>query len=158
MCELEMSFICFVILKLNICIWDFSYDPMNCSMPGFPVLHYLPAFAKNSCPLSQWCNPTTSSSVIFFSSYLQSFPPSGSFPTQLALCIRCPKYWSFSFSICPSNEYSELISCRIHRFDLAVQGNPRVFSTTTVWDHQFFSAQPFLFSSTHILTWLLEKP
>ena len=65
---------------------------------------------SNSCPLSQWCHPTTSSSVIPLSSCLQSFPASGSrshFSHQVA------KYWSFSFRISLSNEYSGLISFRI---------------------------------------------
>ena len=63
-----------------------------------------------------------SSSVVPFSFWLQSFPASGSFPMS-ALCIRWPKYWSFSFSINPSNEYSGLISFRMDWLDvLAVQG------------------------------------
>ena len=75
----------------------------------------------NSCPLSQWCHLTISYSVLPFSSYLQSFPALGSFP--MSLCIRWPKYWSVSFSISPSNEYSGLISFRIDWLDLsAVQG------------------------------------
>ena len=66
------------------------------------------------------------SSVIPFSSCLQSFPASGSFLIESALCIRWPKYWSFSFSISPSNEYSGLISFRIDWFDLlAVLGTLR---------------------------------
>ena len=52
-------------------------NPMDCSMPGFPVLDYLP---ENSCPLSLWCHPNISSSDISFSSCLQSFPASGPFP------------------------------------------------------------------------------
>ena len=75
-----------------------------------------PGVCSNSCPLSRWCHPTISSSVIPFSSCLQSFPASGSFPMSV-LCIRWPKYWSFSFSISPSNEYSELISFRIEHSD-----------------------------------------
>ena len=64
------------------------------------------------------------------------------FCNQLVLCIRWPKYWSFSFSISPSNEYSGLISFKIDWFDLlAVQGLSRVFSSITVQKHQFFSAQ-----------------
>ena len=61
-------------------------DPMNCSTPGFPVHHTrlpcsspTPRVCSNSCPLSQWCHPTISSSVVPFSSRLQSFPASGSF-------------------------------------------------------------------------------
>ena len=63
---------------------------------------------SNSRPLNRWCHPTTLSSVFPFSSCLQSLPASGSFPmNQVAkyFCIRWPKYWSFSFSISPSNEY-----------------------------------------------------
>ena len=57
-------------------------DPMDCGTPGFPVLHHLPV-CSNSCPLSQWCHPTISSSVIPLSSCLQSFPASGSFLMSL---------------------------------------------------------------------------
>ena len=79
-----------------------------------------PRACLDSCPLSQWCHPTISSSVIPFSSCLQSFPASGSFPVMLALRIRWPKYWSFSIS--PSNEHLGLISFRMDWLDLlAVQ-------------------------------------
>ena len=61
---------------------------------------------SNSYPLSRLCHPTISSSVIPFFSCLQSFPVLGSFSNESALCIRWPKYWSFNFSISPSNEYS----------------------------------------------------
>ena len=68
-------------------------------------------------------HPTISSSVIPFSSCLQSFPASGSFSRSQFFCIRWPKYWSFSFSTNPSNEYSGLISFTIDWFDLlAAQG------------------------------------
>ena len=81
-----------------------------------------PRAYSNSCPLSQWCHPAISSSVIPFSSCLQSLPESGSFQMR-ALCIRWPKYWSFSFSISPFNVYSGLISFRMDWLDLlAVQG------------------------------------
>ena len=56
-------------------------NPMDCSMPGLPVHHQFPIVYSNSCPLSQWCHPTISSSVVPFS-HLQSFPVSGSFPTS----------------------------------------------------------------------------
>ena len=80
-----------------------------------------PGACSNSCPLSWWCYPTISSSVVPFSSYLRSFPASGSFSKESALWIKLPKYWSFRFS--PSNEYLGLISFRIDWFDLlAVQG------------------------------------
>ena len=74
---------------------------------------------SNLCPFSRWCHPTNSSSVSPFSSCPPSLPASGSFLMSW-LCIIWPKYWSFSFSISPSNEYSELISFRIKWFDLPV--------------------------------------
>ena len=78
---------------------------------------------SNSCPSSQWCHLTISSSVAPFSC-LQSFPALGSvFSNGLALYIRWQKYWSFSLSFSPSTEYLGLISFRIDWFDLlAVQG------------------------------------
>ena len=79
-----------------------------------------PGVCRNSCASSRWCHPAISPSVILFSSCLQSFPASV-FSSESAPHIRCPKYWRFSFSISPSNEYSGLISFRIDSFDLAVQ-------------------------------------
>ena len=83
-----------------------------------------PGTCSNSCPLSQWCHPAISSSLISFSSCLQSFPASGSFlMSQLFASGDQSIGWSFSFSISLSNEYSELISFRTDYFDLlAVQG------------------------------------
>ena len=67
------------------------------------------------------------------------FPNIRDFSNELTVCIRWPKYWSFSFSISPSSEYSGLISLKIDWFDfLAVWGLSGVFSSTTVWRHQFF--------------------
>ena len=80
------------------------------------------------------------------------------FSNELALHIRWPKYWNFSFSIRP-NDYSGLISFRMDCFDLlAVQGSPessltsQVFSNTTVKNHQFFGIQPSLWSNSDIHT------
>ena len=73
------------------------------------------------------------------------------FSSESVLPNRWPKYWSFSFSISPSSEYSGLISFRIDWLDLlAVQGTLRVFSNTTVQKHQFFHSQPSLGSNSHI--------
>ena len=83
-----------------------------------------PRVCSTSGPLSRECHPTISSSVAPFSSCPQAFPASRAFSSESVLCIRWPKYWSFSFSFSPSNEYSGLISCRIDWSDLlAVQGN-----------------------------------
>ena len=87
------------------------------------------------------------------------FPSIRVFSNESALHIRCPKYWSFSFNISPSNEHPGLISFRMDWLDLlAVQGTLRVFSNTTVQKHQFFGAQLSSQSSSHIHTWPLEKP
>ena len=96
-------------------------DPMDCSMPGFPVHHQLPELAqthpiKSVMPSNHLilCCP------LFFPSI---FPSIRVFSSESVLRIRWPKYWSFSFSISPSNEYSGLISFTIDWFDLlAVQG------------------------------------
>ena len=89
----------------------------------------IPGVYTNSCPLSQWCHPAISSSVVPFSSCPQSLPASGSCPVsqlfsnESALCMRWPKYWSCSFSISPSNEHPGLISFRMDWLNLlAVQG------------------------------------
>ena len=80
------------------------------------------------------------------------------FSDESALCIRWPKYWSFSFSISPSNEHPGLISLGWTGWiSLQSKGLSRVFSNTTVQKHQFFGAQPSL-SNSHIHTWPLEKP
>ena len=91
----------------------------------------IPGACSNSCPLSQWCHPTIWSSVVFFSSCLQSFPASGSFPMSV-LCIRWPKYWSFSFSISPSSEYSGLITFRIDWRFLILQSIVSTLCTSNV--------------------------
>ena len=86
-----------------------------------------PRVSSNSCPLSRSCHPVILSSLIPFSC-LQSFPPSGSFSGESALCTRWPRYWSFSFNISYFNEYSGLFSFRINSFDLlAVQGTLKSF-------------------------------
>ena len=71
-----------------------------------------PGACSNSCPLSRWCHPTNSSSVVPFSSCLPIFPSIRVFSNESVLPIRWPKYWSFSFNISPSSEYSGLISFR----------------------------------------------
>ena len=95
---------------------------MNCmqyTRPPYPSQSS--RVCSNSCALSRWCHSAISSSIIPFFFYLQFFPTSKVFNNESALCIRWPKYYSFSIS--PSDEYSGLISFRIDFFDLpAVQG------------------------------------
>ena len=124
--------------------------------------------------LATWCTAAGQTSLSFISprvcsnSYQLSVMPSNHlilccpffllpsiFPSirgssnESALCIRWPKYWHFSFSISPSNEYSRLIFFRIDWFALLLsKGLSRVISSSTIWKHQFFSAQPSLWSNS----------
>ena len=109
-----------------------SLPPHGLQHSRLPCPSPSPGACSNSCPLSQWCHPTISFSVIPFSSCLQSFPASGSFFSELALRISWPKYWSFSLSISPSSEYSELISFRIDWFDLLAVSKDSQESSPTV--------------------------
>ena len=132
-------------------------DPMDCSILGFPVLHYLPEFAQTHV---HWVSDAIQPSHPLPSSAF-TFNPSQHpvLSNKSALCIRLPKYWSFNFSISLSNVHSGLISFRIDWFDLlAVQGLSRVFSSTTVQKDKFFCVHPSVWSNSHINTWLLEKP
>ena len=128
------------------------WDPMDCRAPGFPVLHYLPEFAQTR-PLSQWCHPAISS--------FDPPPPASIrvFFSESALSIEWPKDWNFSFSISPSNKYSELISFRIDWFDfLAVQGTLKILIQHHNSKLSIFSTWPSLWPNSHICTWLLENP
>ena len=100
-----------------------------------------PRVYSNSCPLSRWCHPTISSSVIPFSSCPQIFPSIRVLSNESALHIGWPKYWSFSFNISPSNEYSDWFPLGWTGWiSLQSKGLSRVFSNTTVQKHQFFGA------------------
>ena len=106
------------VAQLCLTLW-----PHGLQQARSPYASPTPGVYSNSCPLSGWCHPTTSSSIVPFSSHLQSFPASGSFPRSQFFASRGPKYWSFSFSISPSNEYSGLTSFEMDWLDLlAVQG------------------------------------
>ena len=91
---------------------------------------------------------------------LPPIPPSiRVFSNESTLRMRCPKYWSFSFSIIPSKEIPGLISFRMDWLDLLEsKGLSRAFSNTTVLKHQFFHAQPSSQSNPHSHTWPQEKP
>ena len=98
------------------------FNPMDCSTPGFPVRHQLLELAHtHSHWVSDVIQPSHPLSSVFPSILLPSvFPSIRIFSSESVLCIRWPKYWSFSFSINPSNEYSGLISFRIDWLDLLV--------------------------------------
>ena len=109
---------CWAVTKLCPTLWGC----MDCSMPGFPVLHYLPEFAQIH---GHWVSDAISPShpLLLSSPSALNLSQQQVFSNELVLRIRWPKYLSFSFSNHPSNEYSALISFRIDWFDLlAVQG------------------------------------
>ena len=94
------------------------YDPIDCSTPGFsPCPSPTPRPCLNSCPLSRWSHPTTilCCPLLLHPSIFASIRV---FPSETVLPIRWPSYWSFSFNINPTNEYSGLISFRIDWLDL----------------------------------------
>ena len=97
-----------------------SFQPHRLQHTSLPCPSPSPGAYSNSHPFSQWCHPTVPPSVAPLSSCLQSFPSIRVFSNESALCIRWPKYWSFSFSISPSNEHSGLIFFQIDWFDLLV--------------------------------------
>ena len=131
-------------------------DPMDCSIPGFPVPHYLREFAQTLCPLSQWWYPTISSSVIPFSFCLQSFAASGSFPMRQ---LFASGGWSIGASalVLLVNIQGWFHLGLTDLISLWSKGILRVFSNTTDQKYQFFSARPYLWSKFLIHTWLLEK-
>ena len=113
---------------------------------------------SDSRPSSQWCHPAISSSVVPFSSCPPIPPSIRVFANESTLLMRWTKYWSFSFSIIPSKEIPGLISFKWTGWiSLQSKGLSRVFSST-IQKHQFFGTQPSSWSSSHICTWLLEKP
>ena len=115
----NISICCFYCSVAKSCLTLWAYELQHTRLP---VTSLFPGVCSNSYPLSWWCHSTISSSVSPFSSCLQSFPASESFPVS-QLHFRWPKDWGFSFSISPSNKHSGLISFRINLFDLlAVQG------------------------------------
>ena len=122
-------------------------DLMDCSARGYPVFHYL--LESNLCPLSWWCHPTISS-CITLSSCPQSFPASGSFPvSQLFVSGGQNIGASASASVLPMN-IQGWFPLRLTGFiSLESKGLSRVFCSTTVWKHQFFGAQPSLWSNSH---------
>ena len=116
-------------------------DLTDSNISGFPSLSR--GVCSNSCPLSQWCHPTISSSVTPFSSCPQFLPASGPFPMLFASggqSIGAPA----SASVLPMNTEGWFPLGLTGLMSLQSKGLARVFSSTTVWEHQFFSAQSSL--------------
>ena len=118
-----------------------------------------PRVYSNSCPLSQWCHPTISSSVTPFSSCLQSFSASGYFPMSQFFTSGGQSIGvSALASVLPMNIQDWFPLGLTGLISLLSKGLSKIFSNTTIQKHQFFSSQPSLWSNSHIHTWLLEKP
>ena len=166
-----MNFLTYLFYVINICkllcttyhssfvtkLWPTLCGLMVCSMPGFlsfPISWSLVKLMSIES-VGDTIQPSHSS-VTSFSSCSQSFLASGSFSRSWLSQSGGHKYWSFSFSISPSNEYLRLISLgSTGLICLLSKGLSRVFSSTTVRKHQFFSSQPSLWSNFHIRTWVL---
>jgi len=134
-------------------VWLFA--SMNCSTPGFPIFHHPPELAQTHVhwvsDAIQPSHPLSSPSPLAFSLSQHQ----GLF-NESVLCIRWPKYSSFSIS--PSNGCSWLISLGLTGLiSMKSKGLSRVSSNTTAQKHQFFGTQSSLWSNSHIHTWLLEK-
>ena len=150
--------VCTRSLQFSRSVMSDSLRPHGLQHARLPCPSPTPGACSNAYPLSQWCHPTISSSVIPFSSCPQSLPASES-SNKSTLHMRRTKYWSFSFSIIPSKEIPGLISFRMDwLISLQSKGLSRVFSNTTVQKHQFFGTQLSVYSNSHIHTWPLEKP
>ena len=117
-----------------------------------------PGVCSDSHPLSQWCHPTILSSVTNFSSCLQFFPVSGSFPMSELFASGGPSTISSVIPWVLSMKIQDWFPLGLTGLILLQsKGLPGVFSNTTVQNHQFFSAQLSLWSNSYISTWLLEK-
>ena len=130
---------------------------MDCSMPGFPVLHNLPEFAQTHV---HW----VSDAIQLLYPLLPTSPPALDLSQLQGLfewvssSIRCPKHWHFNFNISPSNEHPGLISLgRTGWISLQSEGLSRVFSNTTVQKHQFFGTQLSSQFNSHIHTCIYTR-
>ena len=116
-----------------------------------------PRVYSDSCPFSCWCYLTISSSTTPFSFCLQSFPASGSFPVSGLFTSDGQSIRSSASAIVLPVNIQGWFPFRSTGLILQSKGLSRVFARTTIQKHQFFGAQPSLWSSSHICTWLLEK-
>ena len=136
------------------CFWSHGLQHASFPCPS-PTL----GACSNSCPLSLWCHPNILSSVTPFSSCLQSFLASGSFPVSQFFSLGGQSIGtSASASVFPMNIHDWFPLGLTGLISLQSKGLSRVFSNTTIQKHQFLGAQLSLWSNSHIHTWLLEKP
>ena len=118
-----------------------------------------PRVCPSSCPLNRWCHPTISFSVALFSFCLQSYSASGSSPVSQPFASGSQNNRSSaSASILPKSIWGWFPLRLTGLISLLSKGLSRVFSSITIQKHQFFDALPSLLFSSHIHTWLLERP
>ena len=144
--EFEWQICCLSLLLLSCPVMSDSSQPHGLPHARPPCPSPSPEVCPSSCPLHWWCHSVISSSDALFSFCPQRFPASGTFPMS-QLVAKWLKYWSFSFSISPSNEYSGLISLKIDWFDLALQETLRSLfqhyssKASILWCSVFFTVQ-----------------
>ena len=135
-----------------------SLKPHGLQHTRLPCPSLSPGACSNSCPLSRWCHPAISSSVIPFSCP-QSFPATESLPMSQLVASADQNIGALaSVSVLPNNIQGWFPLWLTGLISLQSKGLSRVLSSTTVQKHLFFSAQLSLWSNSHIHTWLLEKP
>ena len=149
---------CFSSVQFSHSVVSNSLRPHGLQHTRPPCPSPAPRVYPNSCQLSWWCHLTMSSSVVPFSSCLQSFPASGSFQmSQFFVSGGQNIGASASASVVPMNIHGWFPLWLSNLISLQSKELARVFSSTTVWKHRFFGTQPSLWSSSHIHTWLLGK-
>ena len=146
----------FYLLLFGHSVMSDSLQPHGLQHTRLPCSSLSPGVWLNSCPLNWSCHPTISSSVVPFSSCLQSFPASGSFPMSLLLAWDGQSITA-SASVLPKNIYDWLPLGLAGLISWLSKELARVFSNTTVQKHQFFGPQLSSWCNSHIHTWLLEK-
>ena len=151
----ELWYIFVVVVKSCPTLWPHGQQHTRLSCPWLS-----PGVCSDSCPLIQWCYLSISFSVIPFSSCLQSFPASESFPISQLLFASGGQSTGASASalVLPVNMQCWYTLGLTSLISLQSKGLSRVLSSTTIWKHQFFGAQFSFWSNSHIHTWLLEKP
>ena len=143
---------CSVAKSCPTCLWPHGLQHARLPCPSLS-----PGVCSNSCPFSWWCHPTISSFAASFSSYPQSFPALGSFPMSQLFTLGGQSVGaSASAAVLPMNVQGWFPLGVTGLISLLSKGLSRVFFIITVQRHQFFGAEPSLWSISHIHSWLLE--
>ena len=130
-----------------------SLQPHGLQHTNLPCPLLCPGVCSNSYPLNQWCHPTISSSVVTFSSCLQSLPASGSFPKSWLFVSSSQSIRASASALVLPVNIQGLFPLGLTGFiSLLSKELLRVLYSTTVWKYQFFGAQPSLWSNSHIHT------